>query len=352
MTHSPLSIHDFDYELPAELIARYPAPERTQSRLLCLDKDTGQIAHHSFSAILSFIQPGDLLILNNTKVIPARLFAQKNTGGKVEILIERILEKGLVLAHLKANKSLQPDTELLLENGQKFRIQTRVENLFQLQLVEHDQPVLDVLNEIGHMPLPPYMARDEEGLDQERYQTVYAQVPGAIAAPTAGLHFDESLLQQLRDKKVEIDFVTLHVGAGTFQPVRVTCLTDHLMHAEQVTVSAELCEKIKRTQQQEKRIIAVGTTTVRSLETVCLQGEIRPYQGESRLFIYPGFRFQCVDALITNFHLPKSTLLMLVSAFAGHNAVMNAYRQAITAGYRFFSYGDAMWIACADHLSA
>lgn len=344
MTNRPLSLNDFDYQLPAELIARYPMPQRTQSRLLCLDRQTGQMMHRHFPDILSGIHPGDLLVLNNTKVMPARLFAHKKTGGKVEILVERILEKGLVLAHLKSNKPLHVESELFLENGQIFRLQGRRENLFQLQLIEQDKPVLDVLHEIGHLPLPPYMARQDEVLDQERYQTVYAQVSGAVAAPTAGLHFDETLLQQLRDKKVEIDFVTLHVGAGTFQPVRVTQLADHVMHAEQVTVSAPLCEKIKQTQRQGKRIIAVGTTTVRSLETACLHGSIEPYQGESRLFIYPGFRFQCVEALVTNFHLPKSTLLMLAAAFAGYEATMKAYQQAVAERYRFFSYGDAMWI--------
>ena len=338
------SVADFFYDLPPELIAAYPTQRRTDSRLLCLNKQTDGIEHKNFKDILTLINPGDLLVLNDTKVIPARLFAHKPTGGKVEILVERILDEERILAHLKSSKSLKVGTQLHLENEIRFEIINRAENLFELKLLDKVDSILALLNTIGHMPLPPYLQRPDENFDKERYQTIFAQTPGAVAAPTAGLHFDEELLAQLRDKGVNIAFITLHVGSGTFQPIRTEKLEDHLMHSETVTVSAAVCEKIAETKQQGKRVIAVGTTTVRSLETAAIKGVIEPFQGETKLFIYPGFSFRCVDALITNFHLPKSTLLMLVCAFAGYQSIMQTYQQAIIHQYRFFSYGDALWI--------
>ncbi len=335
---------DFFYDLPSELIAAYPTQQRTDSRLLCLNKQTETIEHKKFKDILALINPGDLLVLNDTKVIPARLFAHKPTGGKVEILIERILDENRILAHLKSSKSLKIDTQLHLENEIRLEITNRAESLFELRFLDKVDSTLALLNTIGHMPLPPYLQRPDENFDKERYQTIFAQTPGAVAAPTAGLHFDEELLAQLRDKGVNIAFITLHVGSGTFQPIRTEKLEDHLMHSETVTVSAAVCEKIAETKRQGKRVIAVGTTTVRSLETAAINGFIEPFEGETKLFIYPGFSFHCVDALITNFHLPKSTLLMLVCAFAGYKSIMQTYQQAIAHQYRFFSYGDALWV--------
>lgn len=339
------TLADFFYELPSELIAAYPFTKRTDSRLLCLDKGTGAIKHKNFKDILDFINPGDLLVLNDTKVIPARLFAHKITGGKVEILVERILNGNCILAHLKSSKSLKVGTQILLENESKLEIVKRQDNLFELQFLDEIPCILGLLNTIGHMPLPPYMHRSDEVFDQERYQTIFARNPGAIAAPTAGLHFDEILLKQLKEKGVNIAFITLHVGSGTFKPIRVERIEEHVMHAEYVTVSSAVCKKIKETKQNHKRVIAVGTTTVRALETAANGDFIKEFQGETRLFIYPGFRFHCVDALLTNFHLPKSSLLILVCAFAGYEAVMQAYKQAISQKYRFFSYGDALWVS-------
>lgn len=346
MLKTQYKLEDFSYELPDKLIALYPASDRTDSRLLCLDKETGILLHKKFKDILNFINPGDLLILNNTQVIPARLFAKKTTGGKVEILIERILDKKRVLAQLKSSKLLKLGTILILENRASLQIIGRSENIFELVfLVETNNSILELLNHIGHIPLPPYIQRADELFDWKRYQTVFASMPGAIAAPTAGLHFDENLLTQLKAKGVNIAFITLHVGAGTFQPIRSDCLEDHRMHNEYVNVSETVCEQIIQTKKNNKRVIAVGTTVVRSLETAALQGDIKAFIGDTRLFIYSNFKFRCVDALITNFHLSQSTLLMLVCAFAGYDAVMNAYQEAINQNYRFFSYGDAMWIS-------
>ena len=338
-------LEDFAYELPEELIAHYPTKQRTNSRLLCLNKTTGAIQHKKFKDILNFISPGDLLVLNNTQVIPARLFAKKMTGGKVEILIEKILDKKRVLAQLKSSKSLKLGTILILETGVSLEVTARSENIFELIfLIEPNTTILELLNKIGHIPLPPYIQRADELFDWERYQTVFASLPGAIAAPTAGLHFDEDLLAQLKAKGVNFAYITLHVGSGTFQPIRSTCLEDHHMHTEHVTVPETVCKQIELAKQNNRRVIAVGTTTVRSLETAALNGQIKPFAGDTRLFIYPGFKFRCIDALITNFHLPQSTLLMLVCAFTGYTSVMQGYQEAIKQGYRFFSYGDAMWI--------
>ncbi|MDQ8039813.1 MAG: tRNA preQ1(34) S-adenosylmethionine ribosyltransferase-isomerase QueA [Rickettsiella sp.] len=341
---SVYSLSDFFYDLPPELIAAYPTAQRTDSRLLCLNKKNGVVKHRNFKDILDCINSGDLLILNDTKVIPARLFAFKLTGGKVEILVERILEGRRILAHLKSSKPLKAGVRLKLENGIRLEILGRLDNLFELYFIDKISSILKLLNTIGHMPLPPYIQRSDEIFDLERYQTVFAQSLGAIAAPTAGLHFDKRLLEQLREKAVDIAFITLHVGSGTFQPIRTERIEEHYMHAEYVSVSASVCEKIEETKKNKKRVIAVGTTTVRSLETAASNGVIKPFEGETRLFIYPGFQFNCVDALLSNFHLPKSTLLMLVCAFAGYKYTMEAYRQAIAHRYRFFSYGDALWV--------
>lgn len=345
MLQTQYKLEDFSYTLPENLIAHYPTKQRTDSRLLCLNKKTGDVQHKKFNDILNFINPGDLLILNNTQVIPARLFAKKATGGKVEILIERILDKKRVLAQLKSSKSLKLGTILTLENGVSLEIVARSENIFELIfLIQPNTSVLELLNQIGHIPLPPYIQRADELFDWERYQTVFASTPGAIAAPTAGLHFDENLLTQLKAKGVNIAFITLHVGAGTFLPIRSARLEDHRMHNEYATVSHTVCEQIAITKKNNKRVIAVGTTAVRSLETAALEGQIKPFAGDTCLFIYPGFKFRCIDALITNFHLSQSTLLMLVCAFAGYDFVIQAYQEAIKQSYRFFSYGDAMWI--------
>ena len=333
-----MNLSDFDFELPRELIAQFPKEQRSASRLLVLDKCSGKIIHKKFTDLLDFITPNDLVVFNDTKVIPARLFGQKSTGGKVEILIERILDKQHVLAHIKASKTPKIDSEIIIADYHAQVIE-RQDDLFKLKFIDTDN-VLEVIEAIGHIPLPPYITRSDEVLDKERYQTVYAKNKGAVAAPTAGLHFDEKLLEQIPNKA----FITLHVGAGTFQPIRVTDILQHKMHSEYIEVSQEVCDKINATKEQGGKVIAVGTTCVRSLETVAQRGKIQAFYGETDIFIYPDFEFQCVDVMITNFHLPKSTLMLLVSAFAGYDNIMAAYQQAIDKRYRFFSYGDAMLI--------
>ena len=353
---------DFNFDLPPELIAQYPLKNRTDSRLLCLID--GIISHQQFTDFPSLINPGDLLVFNNTKVIPARLFLQKNTGGKVEVLLERVIDTHRFLAHLKASKASPAGTKLYLnrrdtlcvpkEEGTRnvplpenhepaFEVLGRHNNLFELKNLT-SQPLLELFTTHGHMPLPPYITRSDEHSDQARYQTVYAQQEGAVAAPTAGLHFDEQILEKLKAKGVNFAFVTLHVGAGTFQPVRVENITEHKMHAEYIEVSERVCEQVKATKAAGKRVIAIGTTSVRCLESASRSGQIETYYGDTDIFIYPGYQFKYVDALLTNFHLPESTLLMLVSAFAGYDAVMHAYQAAIAEKYRFFSYGDAMFL--------
>ena len=341
-------VSDFQFDLPDELIARYPMPERSASRLLMLDGNTGDTKQGQFRDILDLLQPGDLLVFNNTRVIPARMFGQKASGGKLEILVERILDDHSVLAHVRASKAPKAGTQILLDKGYSAEMVARHDALFELHFAG-DLPVLDILNQIGHMPLPPYIDRPDENSDKERYQTVYNERPGAVAAPTAGLHFDEPLLAALREKGVDFAYVTLHVGAGTFQPVRVERLEDHQMHSEYAEVSADVIAKINATRERGGRVVAVGTTSVRSLETAAQASlkagkPLSPFFGDTSIFIYPGYQYQLVDALITNFHLPGSTLIMLVSAFAGYENVMRAYQEAVTSGYRFFSYGDAMFI--------
>lgn len=332
---------DFTYDLPDELIAQYPLAQRVASRLLVLGRD-GAVRDESIPYLRTLLQPGDLLVLNNTRVLAARLYGCKPTGGKVEILVERLLDDSTVLAQVKASKSPKPGSQILLEHGIAVDVVGRKNDLFQLGLASAKW--MDVLNQEGHMPLPPYIDRADESLDEDRYQTVFAEVPGAVAAPTAGLHFDQPLLDDLQASGIETAEVTLHVGAGTFQPVRVAKIEDHVLHAERVTVTAETCGKIADCKRRGGRVIAVGTTTVRSLEAAAYAGKLAEFEEDTRLFITPGFQFKVVDALLTNFHLPESSLMMLVTAFGGYEAVMQAYRHAVTSQYRFFSYGDAMFL--------
>ncbi len=333
---------DFSYELPPELIAQVPLNERSASRLLHFGRNSGHLDDHSFGDLATLLKPGDLLVFNNTRVIPARLYGTKTSGGQVEILIERILGEQECLAQVRASKAPKPGGALLLEDGSRLEVLGREDSFFRLKAAEGD--LMDLLQQLGHIPLPPYITRADTDRDRRRYQTVFAETPGAVAAPTAGLHFDEALLVQLENAGVQSTTVTLHVGAGTFQPVRVDNIEDHHMHAEWLEVPQAACDAIAATRQRGGRVIAVGTTAVRSLETAAQGGSLRPYTGDSRIFIYPPYEFQVVDAMITNFHLPESTLLMLVSAFAGRENTLAAYRHAVEERYRFFSYGDAMLI--------
>ncbi|MEW6037688.1 MAG: tRNA preQ1(34) S-adenosylmethionine ribosyltransferase-isomerase QueA [Pseudomonadota bacterium] len=335
---------EFHYDLPETLIAQSPLPERSASRLLCLDGATGALEDKVFRDLERLLRPGDLLVFNDTRVLPARLFGRKETGGAVEILLERLLGERLMHAHVRASKSPKPGTSIFLEAGYRAAVLGRDGDLFRLELAG-EEPLPTVLERIGHMPLPPYITRADTPADLERYQTVYAARPGAVAAPTAGLHFDADMLERLRDSGVDMARVTLHVGAGSFQPVRVENLDDHRMHAEYCEVEVDVVEAVRRATSRGGRVIAVGTTSMRSLETAAIGGELRPYAGDTRLFIKPGFRFNCVDALITNFHLPESTLLALVCAFAGYHETLAAYRHAVAQSYRFFSYGDAMFVS-------
>ena len=331
---------DFHYDLPAELIAQRPAERRSDSRLLCLGLADGKLTDRRFRDLPLLLRAGDLLVFNNTRVIPARLFGRKDTGGRVEILIERLLSDSECLAQLRASKSPRPGSSIRLEDGERLEVLWRDAAFFRLRMPGGG--LGGQLERLGHMPLPPYIDRKDEPQDRERYQTVYARHPGAVAAPTAGLHFDGGVLEALAVVGVERAEVTLHVGAGTFQPVRCENIEDHQMHAEWLEVSAELCAAVARAHARGGRVIAVGTTAVRSLETAAASGELRPFTGDSRMFIYPGYRFRVIDGLLTNFHLPESTLLMLVCALAGRERVLAAYRHAVRERYRFFSYGDAM----------
>ena len=334
---------DFDYHLPEQLIAQHPLAERRSSRLLVLDPATQQITDDVFSHLLDYIDAGDLLVFNDTRVFPARLFGRKESGGKIEVLVERILDSQRILAHLRSSKSPKAGTRLILEDAIECGVEGRDGEFFILNQ-SGDSSWLNLLEQFGHIPLPPYIQRVDEQDDRDRYQTVFASKPGAVAAPTAGLHFDQAMLQSLKEKGVESAFVTLHVGAGTFQPVRELDVAKHVMHSEMVDVSSTVCEQINRVKAQGGRVIAIGTTVVRSLETAARSGQIAAYTGDTRLFITPGFEFHVVDAMLTNFHLPRSTLLMLVSAFAGQAFTLKAYHHAVEQQYRFFSYGDAMFI--------
>lgn len=333
---------DFQYDLPAELIAQTPLDQRSASRLLCFGRHSGHLSDRNFSDLPTLLKPGDLLVFNNTEVIPARLYGTKASGGQIEILIERILSKRECLAQVRASKTPKPGGKLILEDGSELQVLGREGSFFHLQAAEAD--LMDLLKSLGHMPLPPYITREDTEYDRRRYQTVFAETPGAVAAPTAGLHFDQVLLDQLKKTGIESTTVTLHVGAGTFQPVRVDNIEDHQMHAEWLDVPQSACDAITAAKARGGRVIAVGTTAVRSLETAAQGGQLKPFSGDSRIFIYPPYEFQVVDAMITNFHLPESTLLMLVSAFAGHKQTLAAYKHAVEQRYRFFSYGDAMLI--------
>ncbi|AKH69528.1 S-adenosylmethionine:tRNA ribosyltransferase-isomerase [Spongiibacter sp. IMCC21906] len=340
-----MRLSDFYFDLPPELIANQPAAQRDGSRLLVLDEH-GDIEHRQFPALLEYLQPGDLLVFNNTRVIPARVFACKETGGRVEIMLERMLNEHEALVQLRVSKAPKPGAMLQLcmnadsdPGDEQLEVLGREGSLFRLQ---SQRPLLEILATWGHMPLPPYIEREDNETDKSRYQTVYASRDGAVAAPTAGLHFTDALLAACRDRGVETAFVTLHVGAGTFQPVRCDDIREHQMHAEWIDVNEAVCEQVRACRARGGRVVAVGTTSVRSLESASQTGVIQPFTGDSQIFIYPGYQFRSVDAMVTNFHLPESTLIMLVSAFSGQDAILNAYKEAVQARYRFFSYGDAM----------
>lgn len=340
-----MRLSDFHYDLPPELIAQHPLAERSASRLLCLGRQSGAIEDRQFRDLPGLLRPEDLLVFNDTRVIPARLLGSKrDTGGRVEVLVERVLDDRRVLAHVRASKSPGEGVVLRLEEALEAQVEGREGDLYRLRFAG-EAPVLELLERHGHMPLPPYIGRPDVPEDRSRYQTVFARRPGAVAAPTAGLHFDEAMMEAIRARGVETATVTLHVGAGTFQPVRVEDPDAHVMHAEWVEVGERVCAQVAACRARGGRVVAVGTTAVRSLESAAASGTLRPFSGDTRLFIRPGYAFRVVDALVTNFHLPESTLLMLVCAFAGHGVVMSAYRHAVARRYRFFSYGDAMWIA-------
>ena len=340
---------DFYYDLPEELIAQEPLPQRTGSRLLVLNGDNGDIHHSQFNHLTDWLEPNDLLVFNNTRVIPARLYGVKQTGGRVEILIERFLEGGSALAHVRASKSSKPGTAILITPDEtsdatefSVRVEGRRDALYELVVDSGSWP--EILKTYGHIPLPPYIERSDNAKDRERYQTVFAQRDGAVAAPTAGLHFDAHLLEDIRSQGVRTAEVTLHVGSGTFQPVRAEKITDHHMHSEWLEVNEDVVAAVQRCRECKGRVVAVGTTAVRSLETAARGGTLKTFSGDSDIFLYPGQRFNVVDAMVTNFHLPESTLIMLVAAFAGHENTMAAYQQAVDQRYRFFSYGDAMFV--------
>jgi S-adenosylmethionine:tRNA ribosyltransferase-isomerase len=341
-----MKLADFYFDLPEHLIAKHPTAQRTQSRLLHLKGDTGEVLHQKFTHIVDLLHPGDLLIFNNTRVIPARLHGAKASGGKVEVLIERILNDGSAMAHIRSSKSPKSGAILTMEGGLQIEMLGRSDALFHIKFLT-EQNVFDLLEKYGHMPLPPYIDRPDDEADKERYQTVYNEKPGAVAAPTAGLHFDDDILNKLRDKGVDLAFVTLHVGAGTFQPVRVENIVEHQMHAEYAEVSQDVVDKVIATKAASGRVIAVGTTSVRSIESAAKAADndlLSEFMSDTNIFIYPGYQFKVIDAMLTNFHLPESTLMMLISAFAGRDNVMDAYAKAIEEEYRFFSYGDAMFI--------
>jgi len=333
-----MRISDFDYELPAELIARYPARDRRGSRLLAV---TDGLADLGFAGLPTLLRENDLLVFNDTRVVKARLDAQKSTGGKAEILIERVESARAALAMIRASKSPRAGGRLLLAGGAEAVVTGRNDDLFAL---EFSVDVLPFLDQYGHVPLPPYLGREADASDVERYQTVYAKDPGAVAAPTAGLHFDDAMLEETLAMGVRHARVTLHVGAGTFQNLREEHIEANRLHAERVFVTQECVDAVRETRAAGGRVIAVGTTSVRSLECASSGGELQPFQGETDLFILPGYRFRSVDAMLTNFHLPQSSLLMLVSAFAGRERILDAYAHAVREKYRFFSYGDAMFL--------
>ena len=340
---SQMLLSDFHYELPPDLIAQQPLAQRSASRLLHLNGANPRSCDRMFTDLPQLLRAGDLLVFNDTRVIPARLYGVKDSGGRIEVLVERVLDAQRLLAQVRASKPPRPGSSLLLEQTLPFTVIARHDDLYELHSAD-STPVSALLERVGHMPLPPYITRADDAADRERYQTIYARKPGAVAAPTAGLHFDAPLLARLRTQGVQSAYITLHVGAGTFQPVRVARIEDHRMHSEAIEVDAAVCEQVRATRAAGGRVIAVGTTAVRSLESAARAGDIAPYCGETDIFIYPGYPFRVVDALLTNFHLPASTLLMLVCAFGGYEQIMAAYHHAVEQRYRFFSYGDAMYI--------
>ena len=340
---------DFAFDLPEELIAQQPLPERSASRLLEVDGQSGEITHRVFTDLPALLAPGDLLIFNNTRVLPARLYAQKQTGGKAEILIERLLGDGGALAHVRASKSPREGMLLIITSEPEsdlselaVRVIGREGALY--RLAPESGSIKEMMRRFGHMPLPPYIERSDTPEDRDRYQTVFGRRDGAVAAPTAGLHFDQPLLDTLKLAGIAISEVTLHVGAGTFQPMRADNIEEHIMHSEYVEVDQACCDAIARCKRQGGRVVAIGTTAVRSLETAARDGIPEPYSGDTDIFLYPGCKFNVVDAMVTNFHLPESTLIMLVSAFSGMDNIKSAYASAIENRYRFFSYGDAMFL--------
>jgi len=335
---------DFNYLLPEALIAQKPLAKRDASRLLCMERNTGRITDRHFTDFIDLIDERDLLVFNDTKVIPARLFGKKQSGGKVEILIERIADDYHAIAHVRSSKTAKPGTIIELDGGYCCEVLGRADDLFQLEF-KGEHSLLYILEQIGHMPLPPYITREDDESDLTRYQTVFAREAGAVAAPTAGLHFDQAMMEKLKAKGVQGAFVTLHVGSGTFQPVRAEDLSEHLMHKEYFAVLPETVASVQQVRARGGRIIAIGTTAVRALESASKSGQLEAGFGDTDLFITPGYQFKSVDAMLTNFHLPESTLLMLVSAFAGYEHIMSAYSHAIDQSYRFFSYGDAMFLA-------
>jgi len=334
---------EFQFDLPEDLIAQDPPPERAGGRLLVLDAATDRLEDRIVRDLPDLLAPGDLLVFNDTRVLPARLHGRKDSGGEVEVMVERVLGPHEARAQVRASKALKPGRSLHFEPDVRAQVLAREGEFYRLRF-ETPETVEKLLARIGHVPLPPYIRRPDAALDQERYQTVFARVPGAVAAPTAGLHFDGALLERLAARGVEFDHVTLHVGAGTFQPMRSEHVHEHTMHSEWLNVGAELVERIRATRARGGRVIAVGTTVVRALETAMLDGELRRYAGETTIFLFPGRPVRSVDGLFTNFHLPESTLLMLVCAYAGHERVLAAYRHAVASRYRFFSYGDAMLV--------
>jgi S-adenosylmethionine:tRNA ribosyltransferase-isomerase len=334
---------DFDFDLPNALIAQAPLAERSASRLLVLDRGAGTRQNRQFRELPGMLQPGDLLVFNDTRVLPARLFGHKESGGAVEILIERVIGTHEARAQLGVSKKPKEGGRILLADGSAVTVLGREGEFFRLRF-ESQEPLEKILLRLGEMPLPPYIERKPGQEDTTRYQTVFAREPGAVAAPTAGLHFDEGLLARLAERGVEFGYVTLHVGAGTFQPMRAEDVSDHVMHREWLNVGAELVDKIRRTRAAGGRVIAVGTTVVRALESATVEGRLHPFAGETQIFIFPGYRITSIDGLITNFHLPQSTLLMLVSALTSREFILDAYRYAVQERYRFFSYGDAMLV--------
>lgn len=343
-----MKLSDFDYTLPPELIAQEALNNRDASRLLVVGPDNA-FNDQTFRDIVDLIQPEDLLVFNDTKVLPARMFGQKATGGLIEVLVERLLDENRLLAHVRSSKSPKVGTTLTIEGAFEAEVMGRQGALFELDFKSGDhRNAIDLLEQFGRMPLPPYIERSDTVEDRERYQTVYANNLGAVAAPTAGLHFTSELLDTLKAKGVKTAKVTLHVGAGTFQPVRSEDLSEHVMHSEWVDVSESVCQAVRDCHARGGKVVAVGTTTVRSLESAAASGTLKPFQGDTDIFITPGYEFQVIDRLITNFHLPKSTLLMLVSAFTGYDTMMQAYEHAVEQKYRFFSYGDAMYLSKAE----